>query len=83
MKNKTEFYNQLLSGKVSDLKHILDTIYSKEINKELFFKPPYYERGYLQHVVDFAEGRKEDIIILSPKTQDMIKVVYSYYLTLD
>ena len=54
MKNKTEFYNQLLSGKVSDLKHILDTIYLKEINKELLFKPPYYERGYLQHVVDFA-----------------------------
>jgi hypothetical protein len=83
MKNKTEFYNQLLSGKVSDLKHILDTIYLKEMNGELFFKPPYYERGYLQHVVDFAEGRKEDIIILSPKTQEMIKVVYSYYLTLD
>lgn len=83
MKNKTEFYNQLLSGRVSDLKHLLDISYSKGIYKELLVKPPYYERGYLQHVVDFAEGRKEEIIILSPKTQEMIKVVYSYYLTLD
>ena len=83
MKNKTEFYNQLLSGKVSELKIMLDTIYLKEMNGELFFKPPYYERGYLQHVVDFAEGRNEETILLSPKTQQMVRIVYSYYLTLD
>lgn len=83
MKNKTEFYAQILSGKVSELKNMLDTIYLKEMNGELFFKPPYYERGYLQHVVDFAKGRNEEVILLSPKTQEMIKVVYIYYLTLD
>ena len=83
MKNKTEFYNQLLSGKVSDLKYILDTIYLKETNTDNFFKEPYYSMGYLQHIVDFAEGRKEEIIVLSPKTQEIIKTVYSYYLTLD
>jgi hypothetical protein len=74
MKNKTEFYAQMLSGKVSDLKIMLDTIYSQEMNGELFFKPPYYERGYLQHVVDFAEGRNEEIILLSPKTQEKVKL---------
>lgn len=80
--NKTEFYAQILSGKVSELKSMLDKIILKEMNSEIYFKPPYYECGYLQHVVDFAEGRKEDIILLSPKTQEIIKTVYSYYLTI-
>ena len=82
MKNKTEFYAQILSGKVSELKIMLDTIYLKEMNGELFFKPPYYEMGYIQHVVDFAEGRNEQVIVLSPKTQQIVKIVYSYYLTI-
>ena len=82
MNNKTDFYVQLLSGKVQELKSMLDYIQQYELNEGLFFRPPYYEMGYTQHVVDFAEGRNEQVIVLSPKTQQIVKIVYSYYLTI-